>query len=67
MSRVRSFFTKVSVWLFLDHLTSEEDIFFDKVVQALQELMLDEKYEAMQEKFMMQYSHIFEDSEENKI
>ena len=51
----------------LDHSSSPEDIYFDTVVEALQDIILDEHFENMQQQFLNKYCQIFEENEENKF
>lgn len=57
---------KVPFFIKID-TSSPEEIFFDQVVAALQEIIVNEKFEKIQTKFMKQHCFEFEDSEENKM
>ncbi len=50
----------------LDYTASPDDTYFDEIVGALQNIMLDKEFENIQDKFMRNYYSIFEDTEENK-
>ena len=42
-----------------DHSSSPEDIYFDTVVGALQDIIFDEQFEGMQRPFMTKYCPLF--------
>merc|ERR1739848_777262 len=50
-----------------DAVASGKTSYFDKVIGALEEVVLDDKFSTAQQDFLDKYCEIFEDSEENKL
>lgn len=46
---------------------NEEDDNFDMIIGALEEIMMDEKFQQLQEEFVYQFYSQFDDGEENKL
>ena len=50
-----------------DENVTEEDVFFDTIVGALENILIDEEFNSLQEDFCMSNCDVFEDTEECKL
>jgi hypothetical protein len=63
------FIESISIYLYnffiVEHQT--DDFKFDAFIEKLQDIVIEEEFEVMQEKFFSKYFNEFEDKEENKL